>query len=83
MFRAHLIQVKVHVNFMCVNDNGITKMMITNFTSYQMIPFLAINAYDKNCVYFFIYGSKESLDVSLPSTFWMSRGEPFIMTLIN
>lgn len=37
MFRAHLIQVKVHVNFMCVNDNGITKMMITNFTSYDTV----------------------------------------------
>lgn len=37
MFRAHLIQVKVHVNFMCVNDNRITKMMITNFTSYDTV----------------------------------------------
>lgn len=37
MFRAHLIQVKVHVNLMCVNDNRITKMMITNFTSYDTV----------------------------------------------
>lgn len=37
MFRAHLIQVKVHVNSMCVNDNRITKMMITNFTSYDTV----------------------------------------------
>lgn len=68
MFRAHLIQVKVHVIFMCVNDNRITKM-ITNFTSYQMILFLAINAYDKNCVYFLFTAARNHWMCPYPPRF--------------